>query len=310
MLNEADGLAMLVVDDRPVLWRRFAVNETSLAQSVTSAIRALQIHAHRNFDIRSFRGIFIQGRIKDDLPGRLEEETGMTVLAAGGDGATEGQYSLALALSARDGKDGTLDLTRSLRPPPSIREIFPWKLASLILFLIGCTAFLLLDKSAALGSEYANLKGQSASRRWAGPLTTEAINSERKTLSAEVGAVRRFVSTRIVWSNYLRDLPTRLPPNACLSRIWASCELADMSKKKQKRKAKQFMTLSGMARFSDRAEAPKEIDAFLESLRGVELLKRDFPLVRLAEITWRKQGDSEIAMFTVLALPKKGKTVN
>jgi hypothetical protein len=35
------------------------------------------------------------------------------------------------------------------------------------------------------------------------------------------------------------------------------------------------------------------------------LLKRDFPKVQLAEIKWRREGESEIAMFTVVAMPKK-----
>ena len=119
--------------------------------------------------------------------------------------------------------------------------------------------------------------------------------------------MRRFLSSRIIWSNYLRDLPTRVPENACLSKVWASCELADTSRKKQKRKPKKSMILCGVARFTDRRKAPKEIDAFLQSLRGMQRLKHDFPLVQLAEIKWRKQGDGETALFTILALPKNAK---
>ena len=307
LLDESDGLAMLVADGQAILWRRFAISEAAPALSITSAVRALQIYARRNFDIRSFGGIFIQGRVSDGLAKQMEDETGMTVAAAGGEGPTDGQYSLALALSAKKGKDRKLDLLRSLRPPPSIREIFPWKLAGMILLLTGCMAFLLWDESSALAGELETLQRQNASHEWARSLTTQAIENERKVLSGEVGAVRRFLSTRIMWSNYLRDLPTRLPPNSCLSRIWASCELPDMSSKKQKRDVKQSMTLCGMARFADRTAAPREIDAFLESLREMDVLKRDFPLVQMAEIRWRKQGSSEIALFTIVAMPKTSK---
>jgi len=307
LLDETNGLAMLVAGEHPVLWRRFAIHEADPALSITSAVRALQIYARQNFDVRSFPGIFIQGRISDGLVKRMEDETGMTVAAAGGDGPTDGQYSLALALSAKKSKDHVLDLMRSLRPPPSIREMFPWKLAVTILLLTGCMGFVLWDESASLACELESVQRQNASHVWARSLSTPAIRTERQVLSAEVGAVRRFLATRIVWSNYLRDLPTRLPPNACLSKIWATCEMPDMSKKKQKRDAKQSLTLSGMARFADRTRAPREIDAFLESLREMKLLKHDFPLVEMAEIRWRKQGQSEIALFTIVALPKKSK---
>ena len=307
LLDDADGLAMLVAEGRPVLWRRFAFSESNLVFSITSAVRALQIHARRHFDIRRFAGVFVQGRTREGLARQLEDETGMTVVAASGEGPTEGQCSLALALSAKEDKGRTLDLMRSLRPPPSIREIFPWALVGLILFLTGCMAFLLWDQSTALGAERTSLKRQTASYAWAAPLGTGPIRNERKVLSAEVNAVRRFLSSRIIWSNYLRDLPTRVPENACLSKVWASCELADTSRKKQKRKPKKSMILCGVARFTDRRKAPKEIDAFLQSLRGMQRLKHDFPLVQLAEIKWRKQGDGETALFTILALPKNAK---
>jgi len=61
--------------------------------------------------------------------------------------------------------------------------------------------------------------------------------------------------------------------------------------------------MCGMVRFSDRGGAPKEIDAFLESLRGAELLKRTFPIVNLAEIKWRKDAAADIALFTIIATP-------
>ena len=60
-----------------------------------------------------------------------------------------------------------------------------------------------------------------------------------------------------------------------------------------------------MARFTDRGSAPKEIDAFLESLRGANLLKRMFPVVNLAEIKWRKDATADIAVFTIIATPKE-----
>jgi len=305
LLAEAGGLAILSLDGRPVLWRRFTLDRLRPAFSITSAVRTLQIHARRSFDIRSLCGILIQGAADDELAGQVEDETGVSTQAAGGDGPSDPQYGLALALSAKNGKEQSLDLMRGLRPPPSIRETFPWKLAALVLFLGGCLTVLLWNESTALASQCEYLDQQTALHEWAAGMTTRDISRQRSTLVTEVNAVRRFLTTRILWSNYLRDLPTRMPPNACLSSIFACSEMEDTSKKKQKQKAKKSMTLRGMARFADRGRAPKEIDSFLESLRGMERLTHDFPLVQLAEIKWRKEGKSEIAMFTVLALPKK-----
>jgi len=155
-----------------------------------------------------------------------------------------------------------------------------------------------------MAGELAGLRRQSASHRWARGQAASAIDKERKQLSVGVGAMNKFLSTRIVWSDYLRDLPTRLPPNACLSSITGISELADMGKGKQKRKAGKTLTLRGAARFDHRWKAPQEIDAFLAGLRNVELLRRDFPMVQLAEIKWRREGSKEIALFTIIALPR------
>ena len=116
-------------------------------------------------------------------------------------------------------------------------------------------------------------------------------------VEGEVQAVSKFISTHIIWSDYLNDLPTRLPENACLSNIWAVSEMKETNKKKQGRKAKKSLTMRGVTKFADGVAAPEEIEAFLESLRNVDLLRRDFPQVKLAEIKWRREGNSEIAMF-------------
>ncbi len=60
--------------------------------------------------------------------------------------------------------------------------------------------------------------------------------------------------------------------------------------------------------FENGGASPEQIETFLESLKKVELLQRDFPKVQLGEIKWRKQNKEESATFTVLALPKKNET--
>ena len=138
-------------------------------------------------------------------------------------------------------------------------------------------------------------------------MKTNEIVKERKTLSVEVSAIERFLSTRIIWSDYLRDLPSRLPPNAYLSSVWGFAEFKGTGKKKRQTRSNRSLTMRGVTQFADRESAPIEIDAFLNSLRNVEILRRDFPIVTLAEIKWRREAGKETALFTIIALPKKRK---
>lgn len=301
VLARPGGLAILVAQGHPVLWRRFA----SAGQDVTaliSAIRHLQVHAKQNLRIREIAGIALLGQLTQGQIEQLNQETGLTVVARDDRHFDESEYSRAMAQWGHGEQHDSLDLLRSLRLPLTLREMFPRKLAVLMALAIAGMGLFLQNMLWGLQADYRSLKRQNASYEWASRLRMGQIEGQRKHLKAEVKAVQQFLGTRVIWSNYLRDLPTRLPRNACLTNIHGAFELQDASKKQQRRVNRSLM-LRGMAQFADRGSAPKEIDAFLESLREMALLKKDFPLVNLAEIKWRKEAFQDIALFTVLAMP-------
>jgi Tfp pilus assembly protein PilN len=146
------------------------------------------------------------------------------------------------------------------------------------------------------------LRRQDSLHAWAIDKKTTDIAKERKELIAEANAVGEFLSSRVIWSNYLRDLPTRLPADVSLSKFSAECEY---KKGGEGKAGKRSLSLMGATLFDKGRAAPEEIEAFMDSLRKVELLRKDFPKIELAEIRWRSKGDQETATFTVLATPKK-----
>jgi Tfp pilus assembly protein PilN len=302
VLTNSGGLAVLVVHGHPLLWRRFVSAGQDFAELI-SAVRHLQVYARQNLAIRDIAGIAVLGPMTAAEAENLTAEIGLTVVARDPRQFNEGEFSHLMAVCAtRDGHE-SLDLLRSLRPPATLREMFPQKLVIIMAAAIGAMGLFLQSTLWSLEGDYRSVKRQNASYKWAAKMRTADIETEKKALQAEVSAVENFLTTRIIWSNYLRDLPTRLPRNACLTDIIGEFEIEDASKKKRQRKASRDLTLRGMAQFANRGSAPKEIDAFLESLREVSLLKKDFPLVNLAEIKWRKEGAQDIALFTVLAVP-------
>ncbi|MEN6665689.1 MAG: hypothetical protein ABFD85_16990 [Phycisphaerae bacterium] len=303
VLGPSGGLAALVASGKPLLWRRFVVGSDPVA-NIVSAIRNLQVHAMVKLGIPEISGAVVQGSSVDGLAEGLEKETTLPVVVRADGGMSDESYALALAGASRKRNIEWLDMFRTLRPPATLRELFPRKLAVGMLLLAGGIALYMWNMQTDLKTTYASLQRQNASHKWAAKLRTAEIEGQRKTLEEEVQAVRSFVSTRVIWSNYLADLPARLPPNACLVNITGEYEM-QITKAKNPRKANQSLTLRGMARFADRGSAPREIDQFLDSLRGVAILKRDFPRLNLVEIKWRKDAASDIALFTILGLPKE-----
>jgi hypothetical protein len=305
-LHAAGGLAVLVISGKTVLWREFAYSTDQRLQIVNSAIRTVLAYTASALSNPPVDGIILQGDKAAELAEDIAGDRNIQVEVIEGDGFNDAKCSYGLALSAKgNDEQKNLDLFRTLRDEPSILAMFPWKRAISVVFAIVCMGFVMWQKAAGLTGEYNNFRKQNASHEWSEGKRTGEIKNERKQLLVEVQAVSKFLSSRIIWSDYLRDLPTRLPMNACLSNIWAVNELKEMNKKKQGRRIKQSLTMRGVTKFDAGVVAPQEIEAFLESLRNVELLKRDFPKVQLAEIKWRREGESEIAMFTVVALPKK-----
>ena len=306
LLGDEHALALLTCDGRTVLCRPFPVAAGRAPAAVTSAVRSLLAHARTALHIREVGGLVLQGQVDETLAQQVQEQTGLETIHAGDEGPTEAVLAAALALSARRGPEDALDLLARLRPPPSIRQIFPRRLAACLLLTCALMGALLWDRWMNLQRDADIVARQNASRAWAQPLDFSRIADQRKALTAEVSAVHRFLSTRVRWSDYLRDLPTRLPPNACLSHVWGFCELGETGGK-NKVKAAKSLTLRCLSRFGDRYSAPREIDTFLDSLAQVELLQRDFPLVKLADVKWARgaEGDSEMAHFTIIALPRE-----
>lgn len=302
-LNETGGLAVLVVEKNPMCWKRFSSPSESVEKMI-SAIRGIFIQSAVTLARPAVDGIILQGANAEQLGQRLYDSLGIEVVVADGPGFTDSYCSHSLAMSARSKDKSQFDMFRELRTKPSIMKMFPRKAAAVIVFIAGCMAFMMWQKASELADACSSLKKQDSTHKWAVSKSTRDIAQEREALLSETEAVEGFLSSRIVWSDYLRDLPTRLPPNVTFSNVKATCKLVD-AKKERGGKIDKSLTLRGVTSFDKGRAAPEEIEAFLESLRKVELLQRDFPKVQLAEIKWRRQGSSDKALFTVLALPGK-----
>jgi Tfp pilus assembly protein PilN len=291
-----------------VCWKAFSFLHSNTIEKIELAVKSILMQSAVTFSRPAVDGIILQAADAGQLSDKLNENLGIETVVAGNAGYTDSLRSYSLAMSARSQKSDVFNLFRELRPKPDIMQIFPWKLAAMIVFAACCMAFMMWQKASKFARSYNVLNQQDSLYAWADNKTTTDIMDELKTLVAETEAVDNFLSTRIVWSDYLRDLPTRLPTNVSLSNISVMCEFKGIDKKSTERELKRSLSLRGTTLFDKGRASPEEIDTFMESLRKVELLQRDFPLVQLAEIKWRSQGGLEMATFTVLAMPKKIKS--
>jgi hypothetical protein len=82
--------------------------------------------------------------------------------------------------------------------------------------------------------------------------------------------------------------------------------LETFGKKESAAKPKKMFTIRASAPIARDGATPQEVDRFLTALRGHPLLKRDFPIVELAEIKWFQPNVTAPAnaLFTIICLPK------
>ncbi len=304
LLNETGGLAILVIEKHPMCWKRFSFPEAGSIEKIESAIKGILIQSTVTLGRPVIDGIVLEGPKAEEIGQKLYDAVGLDVATADGPGFTDSQCSYSLAMSAKTQEDIQFDIFHELRSKPSIKQIFPWKIAAMIVFAAVCMGVMMWEKASGLSESYNNIKNQNSAYKWASGKYTGEIAAERKNLLAETETIVKFASSRIIWSDYLRDLPTRLPPNVGISSLMGSCELSE-DKKDEGRKPKKSLSLRGSTVFDKGKAAPEEIEAFMGSLKKVDLLKRDFSQIQLTDIRWRREGNSEAAIFTVLAVPKK-----
>jgi len=307
-LGDRQGLAVVTAGDLTVLWRYFNWSPEGETAAICSAVRSVgALIGHCGIDA-PLDVVMIHGRA--DLRGKLETEefrlqVAVPLLWSGGPELNDAAVAFGLALGCLGQQPlDAFDLSRSLKPRVSLWDIFPWGEIAVQIALVVCMGLFLLTRSQKVENALVPVQAQYAKRAWLASMPQAEIQKERQDLEQRVEAVRKFVSTRIIWTAYTHDISTRLPADATMTMFQGLCELETSGKNAVK--PKKVFTIRASAPIAQDGSTPKEIDGFLTALRDNALLKRDFPIVDLADIKWYQPNVKAAAnaLFTVICLPK------
>lgn len=309
-LNDTQGLAVLMAADLPLAWRIFELPAGREDTAMVCATRTLQsLAAHYGME-RPLEVLMIHGRA--DLHGQFgepqfAEATSMRVLCCDEPRLEPEAMAFGLALGCLNQSARAFDVSRTLKPEASFRDIFPWGEFALETALMVCMGLLLLTQSQNLDEAYQAVQAENRRHSCLASTTPAKLEKEKKDLQQKVDVVRRFLDSRVLWSSYTHDIPARLPTNAQLTMFHGLNEMECIGRKREGEiKPKKSLLLRVSAPILANGSMPREIDAFLDSLRGHPLLKRDYPLVELADIKRSQAFTSSepVANFTVICLPK------
>jgi hypothetical protein len=307
-LGDRQGLAVVTAGALTVLWRFFNWASEGEAAAICSAVRSVgALIGHCGID-SPLDVVMIHGR--SDLRAGVESEefrrqVAVPIMWSGGPELNDAAVAFGLALGCLGQQPlDAFDLSRSLKPRVSIWDIFPWVEVAVQIAMVVCMGLFLWMRSQSIEKALEPVKAQYAKRAWLSSMPQAEIQKERQDLEQRVEAIRKFVATRIIWTAYTHDISSRLPADATMTMFQGLCELETSGKNVIK--PKKAFTIRASAPIAQDGSTPKEIDRFLTALRGNALLKRDFPIVDLADIKWYQPNITAPAnaLFTVICLPK------
>lgn len=311
-LSDTQGLAVLVANNLPLVWRSVSLPRGDEASALLSVNRSLETMGRlcgveSPLDVVMLHGRPDLARLLD--VDWLEEQMGVPIKWFEGPALDDSEVASGLALGCLRDNESAFDLSRSLKPRASLWELFPLREAVLQAAVLLCMAVLFGMRYGSLNRSYLAAQAQNAQHPWMASLQTAQLEKEKRELQQKVGAIQRFLDSRISWTSYARDLGGCLPANAFLTSFQGVSELASGSKKGAAAKPKKSLVLRGAASIPQDGSMPHEIDRFLDTLREHPLLKRDFPMVELADLKQSRHASdgTAVALFTVMCLPKGGK---
>lgn len=309
-LSGDQGLAILAVANLPYVWRYFALRSGEEANSILSSARTI-FTLTKSCGIESpIEAIMIHGRaeLRSQLNfEHLQDDLGIATTWHPGPALDDSVIAYGLAVGCLTQSTESFDLARSLKPRRSLWELFPWGETAMQGAFLACMGLFLAERSSSLNKSYAAVKKDISAHVWMDSVGESELQKEKKELEAKVEAIRKFMGTRVLWTSYTHDIPTRLPKNATINGFEGICDLAVTTKKKESAvKVKKSLLLRVGAPIKQDGAMPVEIDDFLKSLREHPLLKKDFPIIELVDLKWYQpfSGAEPLAIFTVMCMPK------
>jgi hypothetical protein len=160
-----------------------------------------------------------------------------------------------------------------------------------------------------LNDEFNSLSSQNAQHAWASGLHEQQLQKERNELKQKVTALQKYLKDRVDWSEHGREVASLLPDNVFLTSLEGTSELVPESKKRVNSKPKKSLVVRGAVPIGEDGSMPDEIDRFVNAVRDHPALRKDFPVVELADLKQQRKTDDELSLasFTVTCLPKNSK---
>jgi hypothetical protein len=301
-------LAVLTVAGLPLAWRSFTIPSFSEGMAILSAARTL-LSQSRHYEMETpLDYAIVHGR--SDLHERLQKEglpteIGARMLWHEGPELSGATTALGLALGCVNQTDVAFDLSRSMKPSASLRDIFPWGELACQCALMVLMGLFLVHRNEQVHSACTSVQIQCDGNKVLASSDILKLEAEKKSLTLKIQSLHQFLDSRVTWTTCVRDVESRLPANFQLTGLQAASPL-DMGGKSAGKKSLRFAATVPLL---PRGAVPPDVFKFVGVLRDDPALKRHFPLIELGSISQStamgKVETEPLAAFTINCMSAK-----
>ncbi|RUL84176.1 hypothetical protein [Tautonia sociabilis] len=304
-LGKEHALAVLTAADTPLMWRYFPLQSGTEGTAILSTFR---------FISNSFRvyggeappaAVIIHGR--PDLTGLGEGEgwagVSARVLRYAGPAYDAGEIASGLALGCHP-QANAFNLARHLRPPEPILSQLPWGQLAVQSTALAVATLLMIEHRRDVERQAIALHAEQAQFPWLRATDAASLRRERDDLRRRAEAVEHYLSSRIVWTDCIREVADLLPDSMTLTALEGFAEYSKPHSNKGN--PKRSLALSVDAPIPAGGAISPEVEGLIGALRDSPVLEQALPEIGMAGLRWGASGPSRTpaASFTVLCLPK------
>jgi len=307
--GEGAWLALLSCHGALVASRLFGTAGETDSAAVRLAVMSLTTHAHEELGLPAIDGVVLHaGEAGAALARDCEAGYRIPTQVAPRLSTDPESASFALACLGTHSRPGAPDLFAGLRPSPGLRQSFPVKAAVLLLAAIAGAAALLLHETGQLEAENEKLAKLAHKYAQKAKVNPKELVKVHQAMSAEFGIASAFITSRVFWSDVLREVPAVVPATGTIVDLDGRDLVKFPSAKKKSEAAapgvsRQLM-LSIEVPLDEAATSPPEVAELTAALETSPYFHAQFPRITGSNVRLLPAIKGLAARIIVLCFPQ------
>ncbi|MDJ0976421.1 MAG: hypothetical protein QNJ98_18320 [Planctomycetota bacterium] len=298
------GLAFLLQGRTPLAWKPFSAKGPDRVHVMAGVIRGLRAYARAELGMDKIDGVALHCAEADQELGQAcHEACGLETKTLPAVAIDDAAAARAAAIGGMKTAHDQHCLLSTIRPPATLRELFPWTVAILLGLVVFASGWWVRGEADAVQRQIRSETRRMRKNMKAAGVKLNQLAKKHIEYAQYLDLSHKFSTDRVFWAPVLRDLPNRLPESTVLSGVrgrdsFTMPALRKVKNRIKKRESREIR-LQGQLRMARGKPAPEEVTSILESLAASEAMQTSFPLIKGANVI-RKQG-KEVDLVTYFA---------